>query len=226
MSSTPRIPKAEISGLYGYVLKRFSRKLLGEVAEPAEVMWHNRAVLTSLTGFGRKAQKWDQLDPDLKSFAAMAVAALDGCSRCLDLDYFHAHNEGLDEAKASDVPRWRESPVFTSLERDVMEYAEAMSETPPRVTDDLSARLLEQLGAPAMVELTALVAFSNMTTRRFISQNAGRPSCLLGNVQRAVTCERPSWPWQRVRAWGDGEHARASSAGDPKRNWPPLPVAS
>ena len=38
-----------------------------------------------------------------------------------------------------------------------MEYAEAMSETPPRVTDELSARLLEQLGAPAMVELTAWV---------------------------------------------------------------------
>ena len=26
MSSTTRIPKAEITGLYGYLLKRFSRK--------------------------------------------------------------------------------------------------------------------------------------------------------------------------------------------------------
>ena len=165
MSSTTRIPKAEITGLYGYLLKRFSRKLLGDVPEPAEVMWHNRAVLTSTYGFGRKIQKWDQLDPNLKSFAHMAVAALVGCSWCLDLNYFQSHNEGLDEAKASEVPRWRESPVFTSLERDVMEYAEAMSETPPRVTDELFARLLEQLGAPAMVELTASVAFANLTTR-------------------------------------------------------------
>jgi alkylhydroperoxidase family enzyme len=55
--------------------------------------------------------------------------------------------------------------VFTSLERDVMEYAEAMTQTPPRVTDDLSARLLEQLDAPAMVELTASVAFATMNTR-------------------------------------------------------------
>jgi AhpD family alkylhydroperoxidase len=165
MSSTTRIPKAEITGIYGYLLKRFSRKLLGDVPEPAEVMWHNRAVLTSSMGFGRKVQKWDQLDPHLKSFAHMAVAALVGCSWCLDLNYFHAHNEGLDEAKASEVPRWRESLVFTSLERDVMEYAEAMSDTPPRVTDELSARLLTQLGAPAMVELTASVAFANMATR-------------------------------------------------------------
>ena len=54
MTSTPRIPKAEITGPYGYVLKRFSRKMFGEVPEPAEVMWHNRAVLTSMMGFGRK----------------------------------------------------------------------------------------------------------------------------------------------------------------------------
>jgi AhpD family alkylhydroperoxidase len=165
MSSTTRIPKATITGMSGYLLKRFSRTLLGDVPEPAEVMWHNRAVLTSVYGLGRKADKWDQLDPNLKSFAHMAVAGLVGCSWCLDFGYFHAHNEGLDEAKASEVPRWRESPVFSSLERDVMEYAEAMSETPARVTDGLSARLIEQLGAPAMVELTAWVALANLFTR-------------------------------------------------------------
>jgi alkylhydroperoxidase family enzyme len=55
--------------------------------------------------------------------------------------------------------------VFTRLERDVMEYAEAMSETPPRVTDELSERLLKQLGAPGLVELTAVVGFANSTTR-------------------------------------------------------------
>ena len=88
----------------------------------------------------------------------MAAASLVGCSFCLDLGYFQAHNEGLDEAKAREVPRWRESDVFTPLERDVMEYAEAMTQTPPTVTDELSARLLDQLGAPALVELTAFIA--------------------------------------------------------------------
>jgi AhpD family alkylhydroperoxidase len=164
MSET-RIPKAEMTGLYGYVVKRFSRKMIGEVPEPAEVMWHNRKVLTDASRLGRSAQKWDQLDSDLKSFAHMAVAAQVGCSWCLDFGYFHAHNEGLDERKASEVPRWRESRVFTPLERDVMEYAEAMSETPPQVTDELAARLLDQLGPAAMVELTAWVGFANFSTR-------------------------------------------------------------
>ena len=121
----------------------------------------------------------------------MAVAALVGCSWCLDFGYFHAHNEGLDEAKASEVPRWRESPVFTPLERDVMEYAEAMSETPPRVTDELSARLLEQLGAPAMVELTAWVAFANMTTRSQHGAGDRVPGVLQGVHAAAGATARP-----------------------------------
>jgi AhpD family alkylhydroperoxidase len=165
MSSTTRVPKAKITGLYGYVLKRFSRKLLGDVPESVEVTWHNRRVLSTMLGIGRKSEKWNQLDPNLKSFAHMAVASLVGCSWCLDFGYFHAHNAGLDEAKASQVPRWRESSVFTPLERDVMEYAEAMTDTPPHVTDELSDRLLEQLGAPAMVELAGWVAVANLYTR-------------------------------------------------------------
>ena len=129
------------------------------------MLWNHRAVLFASMGFGRKVEKWHQLDRDLKTYAHMAVASLIGCSWCLDFNYFKAHNEGLDDLKASEVPRWRESTVFTPLERDVMEYAEAMSETPPQVTDELSHRLLEALGAPALVELTAVVGFANSTTR-------------------------------------------------------------
>ncbi len=139
--------------------------MLGDVAEPVEVAWHNRKVLNFSFALGRKSQKWDQCDESLKSFAHMAVASMVGCTWCLDLGYFQAHNEGLDVAKAREVPRWRESDVFSPLERDVMEYAEAMSQTPPTVTDALSARLLDELGAPALVELTAYIALANLYSR-------------------------------------------------------------
>jgi alkylhydroperoxidase family enzyme len=165
MGSSPRIPKAELTGIYGGLVKRMSRKMLGDVAEPTQVAWHNRKVLNASFQLARKARKWDQCDENLKSFAHMAVASLVGCSFCLDLGYFMAHNEGLDEAKAREVPRWRESEAFTPLERDVMAYAEAMSQTPPTVTDEMSARLLEQLGAPALVELTAFIAMANLMAR-------------------------------------------------------------
>ncbi len=160
-----RVPKTEITGLFGAIAKRFSKKMLGTVPEPLGVMWHNRPVLQALFGFSGKAQKWHACDSQLKSFAHMATASLVGCSFCLDLGYFQARNEKLDLDKAREVPRWRESDVFTPLERDVLEYTEAMTHTPPTVTDELSARLLESLGAPALVELTAFIGAANMTAR-------------------------------------------------------------
>ena len=165
MTTTTRIPKAEITGIYGRLLKVMTRKMLGQVPDSAAVMWHYPAVFKDLMSFGRKADKWDRLDPNLASFAAMAAAGAVGCSFCLDFGYFMTHNRGLDEARAREVPRWRESDVFSPVERRVMEYAEAMSQTPLVVTDEMSAVLLEDLGAPALLELTARVAAMNLTAR-------------------------------------------------------------
>ena len=164
-----RIPPAEMTGPYAAIAKRMSRKMLGEVPESLGVGWHNRKVLNSVFGLGRKAQKWNECDENLKAFAHMAVASYVGCAFCLDLGYYMAHHEGLDVAKAREVPRWRKSDAFTPLERDVLEYAEAMSATPLTVTDELSARLLHALGAPALVELTAFIALANFYTRNNVA---------------------------------------------------------
>jgi alkylhydroperoxidase family enzyme len=140
-------------------------KQLGAVPEPVEVTWHHPEVARAALEMGARAGEWHAVDVSLKSFAHMAVAAQVGCSWCLDIGYFQAQNEHLDLAKASQVPRWRESDVFTPLERDVLEYAESMTNTPTNVTDELSARLLDQLGPAAMIELTVFIAFSNFSTR-------------------------------------------------------------
>jgi alkylhydroperoxidase family enzyme len=156
-----RVEKAELpTALSETMIARF-----GAVPEPVEVTWHNPQVAEAGLELGRRVGEWDAADESLKSFAHMAVAAQVGCSWCLDIGYFQAQDVKLDMAKASQVPRWRDSAVFTPLERDVLEYAEAMTATPPTVTDALSARLLRQLGPAALIELTGVIAFANMSTR-------------------------------------------------------------
>jgi alkylhydroperoxidase family enzyme len=156
-----RVPKAELPAeLSATMIEQF-----GAVPEPVEVTWHNPKVAQAALEFGGHVGGWDAADETLKSFAHMAVAAQVGCSWCLDIGYFGALNRHLDMAKASQVPRWRESDVFTPLERDVLEYAEAMTATPPTVTDELSQRLLDRLGPAALIELTVCVAFANLSTR-------------------------------------------------------------
>ncbi|MFC1438681.1 carboxymuconolactone decarboxylase family protein [Streptacidiphilus sp. N1-10] len=158
---TPRIPKAELPT----ELRENLIEQLGAVPEPVEVMFNHPALATDNLAFSARVGAWDVADASLKTFAHMAVAAQVGCSWCLDINYFAALNQNLDLAKASQVPRWRESEVFTPLERDVLEYAEAMTNTPTTVTDELSASLLDRLGPAALVELTVFIGFANLSTR-------------------------------------------------------------
>ena len=165
MTGSARVPTTEITGAYGMVLKLAMRKMVGRVPESAAVMWHNPQVFKDTMGFGRKMEKWDRVDPDLATYAVMATAAHIGCSFCLDLNYFMTRHRGLDERKAREIPRWRESDVFTEGERRVLEYAEAMSETPPVATDEMVAALLDDLGARALLELTSRIGTMNMMAR-------------------------------------------------------------
>ncbi|MFF2520160.1 carboxymuconolactone decarboxylase family protein [Streptomyces sp. NPDC058086] len=158
---TLRVPKAELP----VELREIMLKQLGAVPEPVEVLWNNPELAEANQEFSAKVATWNAADASLKTFAHMAVAAQVGCGWCLDINYFHALNQNLDLAKASQVPRWRQSEVFTPLERDVLEYAEAMTNTPTTVTDELSARLLDRLGPAAMVELTVFIGFANLATR-------------------------------------------------------------
>jgi alkylhydroperoxidase family enzyme len=156
-----RISKAEVPA----ELREALIKQVGSVPEPIEVSYNNPKVATTTQEFTASASKWDAVDTSLKTFAHMAVAAQVGCSWCLDVNYFLALHHNLDLAKASQVPAWRESDVFTPLERDVLEYAEAMTSTPATVTDELHARLLGRLGPEAMVELTVFIGWANMAGR-------------------------------------------------------------
>jgi len=165
MTSSTRVPPTEVTGVYGTLLKVMSRRMIGQVPDALGVMWHHPAVLRAQMGFGRRVDSWNRLDRGLATLATMAAAGAVGCSFCLDLHYFMTRDRGLDEAKAREVPRWRESSVFSPLERRVMEYAEAMSQTPLGVTDEMSAALLSDLGAPALLELTARIAAMNQAAR-------------------------------------------------------------
>jgi alkylhydroperoxidase family enzyme len=156
-----RVPKAQLPA----ELRDSMVKQLGAVPEPVEVAYNNPKVALANQEFSAMVSTWNSVEPSLKTFAHMAVATQVGCSWCLDVNYFLAQNKHLDLAKASQVPRWRESDVFTPLERDVLEYAEAMTSTPTTVTDELSASLLERLGPAALVELTVFIGFANLASR-------------------------------------------------------------
>ena len=163
--SAVRVPIAEPRSLFDRTVAWYCRRTYGEVLDNALVLMRHRPVLRALFAFEKKVARWDRLDPDLKVLAEMASASMIGCSWCMDFGYFAAHSAGLDTSKLGEVPRWRESDAFTEQERRVLEYTEAVTATPPQVTDAMTEALRADLGEDGFVELTMMIAIENERSR-------------------------------------------------------------
>jgi alkylhydroperoxidase family enzyme len=72
---------------------------------------------------------------------------------------------GADEGKIREVPTWRESRRFSEVERAALEYAERMTITGERVSEELWARLATFFTEAQLVELTAAVALENFRSK-------------------------------------------------------------
>ncbi len=83
----------------------------------------------------------------------------------MDFGYWILHGNGIAQQKLEALPNWRNSRLFAPLERLVMEYAEAMTETPPTVDDELVKKLRVHLDEAQLVELTAVICLENVRSR-------------------------------------------------------------
>jgi alkylhydroperoxidase family enzyme len=72
---------------------------------------------------------------------------------------------GATEDKVRAVERAVSSPLFDEVERAALAYAEAMTVTGQRVSDELFARLRAHFTEPQIVELTAAVALENFRSK-------------------------------------------------------------
>ena len=69
------------------------------------------------------------------------------------------------EEKVRTVDQAATSPLFDEVERAAIAYAEAMTITGQRVSDDLFARIRKHFTEPQIVELTAAVALENFRSK-------------------------------------------------------------
>jgi alkylhydroperoxidase family enzyme len=74
-------------------------------------------------------------------------------------------NQGITEQQLLDLADFETSPAFSALERLVLRYAVAMTETPVVVSDELFAELRQHFNPQQMVELTSAIAWENYRAR-------------------------------------------------------------
>ncbi len=72
---------------------------------------------------------------------------------------------GASEAKIADVTTALTSELFDENEKTALEYAEAITFTDRKVTEELFARVRAHFSEPQIVELTAAVALENFRSK-------------------------------------------------------------
>ena len=93
---------------------------------------------------------------------------------------------GADEDKVREVPTWRESARFSAMERAALEYAEAMTITGQRVSEELFAHLRSFFDEAQVVELTAAVALENFRSKLNVPLGVeGQGFCVIPDRQDA-----------------------------------------
>ncbi|HEY7647795.1 MAG TPA: hypothetical protein VID04_02230 [Methylomirabilota bacterium] len=72
---------------------------------------------------------------------------------------------GASEDKIQQVEQAATSSLFSERERAALTYAEVMTITGQKVTDELFARVRQHFSEPEIVELTAAVALENFRSK-------------------------------------------------------------
>src|SRR5262249_60380258 len=145
---------------------RFARRRYGVMPDPGAAIAHNTKVGRSYALFELGVERWRAMDRGLKDLAVMAAAAKIGCAWCMDFGYWEStmrHKVPAEKIRA--VPHWRDSDVFTEPERLVLEYAEAMTDTPPSVTDEMVGRRRTHLSGAGRGGIPANVAGEDLGVR-------------------------------------------------------------
>ena len=83
----------------------------------------------------------------------------------MDTNASGASKAGASHEKIMAVFHFRESGLFSPAERAALEVAEAMTETPPRVTDEIFDQLRGHYSDKEIVEMAAIIAQENFRSR-------------------------------------------------------------
>jgi AhpD family alkylhydroperoxidase len=115
--------------------------------------------------YGMIDRKSSPLPPVLRSLLTVRVSQLNGCRFCVDINSATLLKRGVSLDKIEALDNWRRSDLFSELERVTLEYAEAVTQRCDAIDEDLMARMKKLFDDDSIIELTALIAFQNLSSK-------------------------------------------------------------
>jgi AhpD family alkylhydroperoxidase len=154
---------------YPWYLQPFfwnQRRKYGRVLDAA-LLWARspRLFLGVAVLYGMIDRKSSPVEPALRSLITVRVSQINACSFCVDLNSATLLKRGASLAKVEALSEWRASDLFDDRERSALDYAEAVTRSDRQPDDDLFVRLRTHFDDDAVIELTGLIAFQNLSSK-------------------------------------------------------------
>ena len=142
------------------------QKHYGEVLNPTR-WWGRMPRLFWLVALfvGYLERKKARLEPVLRALLMTRVSQQCDCAFCIDANSLRLAQRCGAMDKVLALSDWQSSALFTPAERAALEYADAMTATPPRVDDAVKNSLHCHFSDEQITEMTALIAFQNLSAR-------------------------------------------------------------
>ena len=115
--------------------------------------------------YGMIDRKHSPLHPGLRSLVTVRVSQLNGCRFCVDINSATLLKRGVSVGKVEALDVWQQSALFSDRERVALEYAEAVTLRSDAIDEHLMERLKRHFDDDAIIELTALIAFQNLSSK-------------------------------------------------------------
>ena len=140
------------------------RRIFGCVLDPS-LYWARspRVFVAFALLYAALERRSSPLSPALRSLVMVRVSQIVRCAFCTDANSAILAKRGVSEERISSLADWRRTDLFTPEECLALEYAEAT--TLDKVDDDLRRRLKARWSDDALVELTGLIAFQNLSAK-------------------------------------------------------------
>jgi AhpD family alkylhydroperoxidase len=163
MSTIPAKPLSDYPWLARLLFWK-QRRTYGEVLAPG-LLWGRSPWLFATVALmlGALERKRSPLPPELRALVMVRVSQINHCAFCVDINSATLLKHGASMDKVGALRNWQSSNLFRPQERLALEYAEAI--TLNRVDDDLRSRVRECWNDDAVVELTGLIAFQNLSSK-------------------------------------------------------------
>ena len=151
---------------YMRVIFFLQRRRFGKELEPVRLWGRLPLAYLGMTAMYRELNgKTSKIDPELRSLIQILISRINSCEFCIDMNAFAGLERGATPEKLHALFAFDKSSLFDEREKAALSYACDVTVSGRKLDEKIVANLRQYFDDQAVVQLAALIAFQNMSSK-------------------------------------------------------------